>query len=258
MSEQPKKLVEYRDLLEQGLSDHEARETVWPNEHIYTKADILAAVAAALERAVDNISCHYCEQNMLQENGVHVWRVGIENGLMRVPCLRAPIRALISAPAAQALAEHDAKLLAQENKFTYCAYCGHRESTDVDGEVIAQHIRVCEKHPMRQLEREQADRLEEVKQAAEEASRAEITQQVGRRFSECEPSTGKWTEPMRVMQEVVYESKTGALGRAIAKAVQDELKSAPHDSQCRIHTGSHNCDCWRGKRVAAAAGVAQK
>jgi len=33
-------------------------------------------------------------------------------------------------------------------KFTYCAYCGHTESVDVDGEVVAQHIRNCEKHPL--------------------------------------------------------------------------------------------------------------
>lgn len=35
---------------------------------------------------------------------------------------------------------------------TYCAYCGHTEPIDGDGERIAEHIRTCEKHPMRAVE----------------------------------------------------------------------------------------------------------
>lgn len=35
---------------------------------------------------------------------------------------------------------------------TYCAYCGHAEPIDGDGGRIAEHIRTCEKHPMRQVE----------------------------------------------------------------------------------------------------------
>jgi hypothetical protein len=46
----------------------------------------------------------------------------------------------------------------QDSKFTYCAYCGHEERLDVDGSVIAAHIRSCEKHPARQWETEAFER----------------------------------------------------------------------------------------------------
>ncbi len=42
--------------------------------------------------------------------------------------------------------------LAQLYVSAYCAYCGHTEPIDGDGEGIAQHIRTCEKHPMRATE----------------------------------------------------------------------------------------------------------
>ena len=42
--------------------------------------------------------------------------------------------------------------LKQLKTSTYCAYCGHTEPIDGDGERIAEHIRTCEKHPMRAVE----------------------------------------------------------------------------------------------------------
>lgn len=41
-----------------------------------------------------------------------------------------------------------AEAVAERDKQTYCAYCGHTESVDVDGSVIAKHIATCDKHPM--------------------------------------------------------------------------------------------------------------
>ena len=40
--------------------------------------------------------------------------------------------------------------------FTYCAYCGHKCPCDGDGSDVAEHIRTCEKHPMRAVEAELA------------------------------------------------------------------------------------------------------
>lgn len=39
-------------------------------------------------------------------------------------------------------------------EMTYCAYCGHEEPVDGDGSLIAEHIRACEGHPMRVVEKE--------------------------------------------------------------------------------------------------------
>lgn len=51
-------------------------------------------------------------------------------------------------------AKADRDELAALKADTYCAYCGHRESSDVDGDVIAEHIRTCPDHPMRAVEDE--------------------------------------------------------------------------------------------------------
>ena len=63
------------------------------------------------------------------------------------------------------VAERVAEAEQQSKKFTYCAYCGHTESVDVDGEIIAQHIRTCEKHPLNieiaNLKAQQAERVKE-------------------------------------------------------------------------------------------------
>ena len=59
----------------------------------------------------------------------------------------------------------------QSKKFTYCAYCGHTESVDVDGEIIAQHIRTCVKHPLNielaNLKAQQAERVKEAERQAQ-------------------------------------------------------------------------------------------
>jgi hypothetical protein len=34
---------------------------------------------------------------------------------------------------------------------TYCAYCGQEYPIDVDGEIIAEHIATCPKHPMQKM-----------------------------------------------------------------------------------------------------------
>lgn len=37
---------------------------------------------------------------------------------------------------------------------TYCAYCGYEVNIDADASVISEHIKVCEKHPIRGYEAE--------------------------------------------------------------------------------------------------------
>lgn len=71
---------------------------------------------------------------------------------------------------------HDAvvRLMAENDRLhalmrsTYCAYCGYTVSLDEDGSVIAEHIRTCEKHPMREAEQKN-DRLRERIAALEDA-----------------------------------------------------------------------------------------
>ena len=48
------------------------------------------------------------------------------------------------------LLEIEAKL------FTYCAYCGAQFRADGDSSKVSNHIAICEKHPMRQIEAEAA------------------------------------------------------------------------------------------------------
>lgn len=38
--------------------------------------------------------------------------------------------------------------LRKHEESTYCAYCGFTVAMDADGEIIAQHIATCDKHPM--------------------------------------------------------------------------------------------------------------
>lgn len=53
---------------------------------------------------------------------------------------------------AEALEEAD-----RLNRSTYCAYCGERCELDSDcAEKISEHIKICDKHPMREVEAELA------------------------------------------------------------------------------------------------------
>ncbi len=64
------------------------------------------------------------------------------NGYAAMMLARTALRRAIAAEAE----------LKQLKSGTYCAYCGHTEPIDGDGERIAEHIRTCEKHPMRAVE----------------------------------------------------------------------------------------------------------
>lgn len=50
----------------------------------------------------------------------------------------------------------EAKLAETKLVETYCAYCDHTERADADASRISEHIRTCEKHPMRAVEAEVA------------------------------------------------------------------------------------------------------
>ncbi len=101
----------------------------------------------------------------LQQDMMH----GITTMLEVLPLLRDEetiLGARFTLAACRRVVAAEAKL-AQLQGGTYCAYCGHEEPIDGDGERIAEHIRTCEKHPMRAIEdrvRELLDLLREVQQ----------------------------------------------------------------------------------------------
>lgn len=82
-----------------------------------------------------------------QERAALVDEIAMHSGCTDYACychfiLPAALRRAIAAEAE----------LKQLKTSTYCAYCGHTEPIDGDGERIAEHIRTCEKHPMRAVE----------------------------------------------------------------------------------------------------------
>lgn len=100
------------------------------------------------EQELRKATCAFCAADApLTDTGAfHVLK---SNPAIHVVCNYKP--ALL--PIVQAAcAEVQESAQQQELKFTYCAYCGHKESVDVDGDIIAAHIRTCEKHPARQWE----------------------------------------------------------------------------------------------------------
>jgi len=105
----------------------------------------LAEANAAHKEASEYAQCAYCQTRILK-NPLHV----LEH--MEV-CEKHPIR--------KAFAERDAALEALEEMqrkygFTYCAFCGKSYEIDAPESVnaIAEHIKSCEKHPMRSAEAE--------------------------------------------------------------------------------------------------------
>ena len=48
-----------------------------------------------------------------------------------------------------------------DDAFTYCAYCGEKSPVDEHNEDLAAHIKVCLKHPMRDVESQLTQRTAE-------------------------------------------------------------------------------------------------
>jgi len=60
--------------------------------------------------------------------------------------------------AARKVAEDRVAELLEKNDYTYCSFCGQRfPYDDIEATQVVNHIRTCEKHPMRQLEQELSD-----------------------------------------------------------------------------------------------------
>lgn len=59
-----------------------------------------------------------------------------------------------------------------DDAFTYCAYCGEKSPVDEHNEDLSAHIKVCPKHPMRDVESQLTQRTAEL-----EAAKAELEQE---------------------------------------------------------------------------------
>ena len=55
-----------------------------------------------------------------------------------------------------------------DDAFTYCAYCGEKSPVDEHNEDLAAHIKVCPKHPMRDVESQLTQRTAELEAAKRE------------------------------------------------------------------------------------------
>lgn len=57
-----------------------------------------------------------------------------------------------------------------DDAFTYCAYCGEKSPVDEHNEDLAAHIKVCPKHPMRDVETQLTQRTAELEAAKAESN----------------------------------------------------------------------------------------
>jgi hypothetical protein len=96
-----------------------------------TEADLARDLRADLERATDNHGPNWGRTPAAAQ---------LAYGEFAEDALPAALRRAIDA---------EARLAA-----TYCAYCGHEVRIDADASLISEHIRTCEKHPMRDVEAE--------------------------------------------------------------------------------------------------------
>ena len=55
-----------------------------------------------------------------------------------------------------------------DDAFTYCAYCGEKSPVDEHNEDLSAHIKVCPKHPMRDVESQLTQRTAELEAAKRE------------------------------------------------------------------------------------------
>lgn len=131
-----------------------------------------------------------------------------------------------------------ADTLKQDKKFTYCAYCAFTVPVDVDGSIIAEHVRTCEKHPARQWEA-----------AAEGAAYAEFKKKALAIADDVynDRLTGSLEEAFALMDA----PKPGALARVIADTEAKAYRECATD--LREDDESHHAAKFEGWAVATEA-----
>jgi len=83
---------------------------------------------------------------------------------------------------------------------TYCAYCGYAIGMDQDGQLIADHIATCEKHPMQALA-QAANKLE----AERDALKARLEEAEKILIGEEGRSTKDYRDSMKAMFTLAYQ-----------------------------------------------------
>ena len=87
----------------------------------------------------------------------------LESYIERLDRQRTDAQATIAA--LQARVQELEAIKTPDDAFTYCAYCGEKSPVDEHNEDLAAHIKVCPKHPMRDVESQLAQRTAELEAA---------------------------------------------------------------------------------------------
>lgn len=135
----------------------------------------------------------------------------------------------VSGPCRVAQLEGELAEMRRKYKFTYCAYCGQEFEIDAPNcaGAVGQHIRTCEKHPMRRVEAERDEARQELDS---------ITSLLRQRF----PATEQGLPDFKI--EDVFRER-------------DEARAVLRENRYRFVGYHDECGCLFCRRVRMAAAM---